>query len=333
MIRQNAFYKLNDGFDSERVDVVPGTLTCTCRTRCHDHRGVRLFCVDRFRPCSWGLSLAEGAFSGRFAGGRRRARRPSAPFRAGSPTESACAAGPPRRTRRSGHSPGVLVACLGKGGSAMAVVGSGSRGVPVPSYAAAGAAFAEAVAYLSSRDAPANERKRLGTGAAPTGSGVDGQAPAGTPRATRQPGGGAAGPVERTDEVDVIELSQRRVPEGPPQTTTSATVQVARQTHSSVPPRRRSTSRPPPCATATSRCGTAHHRPTGGRRDGRRVCPTAAGGIGVIRDSDAVDQRTLASGWSRAVQKLPLQVSRDLDACWHSHEPRSIGTSARPAMC
>ena len=37
---------------------------------------------------------------------------------------------------------------------------------------------------------PANERKRLGTGAAPTGSGVDGQAPAGTPRATRQPGGG-----------------------------------------------------------------------------------------------------------------------------------------------
>ena len=35
----------------------------------------------------------------------------------------------------------------------MAVVGSGSRGVPVPSYAAAGAAFAEAVAYLSSRDA------------------------------------------------------------------------------------------------------------------------------------------------------------------------------------
>ena len=214
----------------------------------------------------------------------------------------------------------------------MAVVGSGSRGVPVPSYAAADAAFAEAVAYLSSREAQQMSESDLERELHRLGQELMDKLLQGH-REQRDSLAEAAGPVERTDEVDIIELSQRRVPEGPSQTTTSATVQVARQTHSSVAPRRRSTSRPPPCATATSRCGIAHHRPSGRRRDGRRVCPTAAGGIGVIRDSDAVDQRTLASGWSRAVQKLPLQVSRDLDACWHSHEPRSIGTSARPAMC
>ena len=54
-----------------------------------DRGWVRLFCVDHFLPCSSGFSLAEGTFSGRFPRGRRRARRPSVPFHAGSPTESA----------------------------------------------------------------------------------------------------------------------------------------------------------------------------------------------------------------------------------------------------
>ena len=122
----------------------------------------------------------------------------------------------------------------------MAVVGSGSRGVPVPSYAAAGAAFAEAVAYLSSRDAQQMSESDLERELHRLGQELMDKLLQGH-REQRDSLAEAAGPVERTDEVDVIELSQRRVPEGPPQTTTSATVQVARQTHSSVAPRRRST--------------------------------------------------------------------------------------------
>ena len=57
-------------------------------------------------------------------------------------------------------------------------------------YAAADAAFAAAQAYLSSREAQQMSESDLEREAAPTGSGLDAQAHAGTPRATRQSGGG-----------------------------------------------------------------------------------------------------------------------------------------------
>ena len=248
-----------------------------------------------FSPLFIGVFARRGCLFGSFCGGGVGPGVHRLPSRR-QPDGIRLRAGPPRRTRRSGHSPGVLVACLGKGGSAIAVVGSGSRGVPVPSYAAADAAFAEAVAYLSSREAQQMSESDLERELHRTGQELMDKLLQGH-REQRDSLAEAAGPVERTDEVDVIELSQRRVAEGPPQTTTSPTVQVARQTHSSVAQRRRDAlAPPPPCATATSQCGTAHHRPTGERRDGRRVCPTAVGGIGVIRDSDAVEP-AYAGAW------------------------------------
>ena len=199
-------------------------------------------------------------------------------------------------------------------------------------YAAADAAFAEATAYLASREAHQMSESELERELHRLGQELMDKLLQGH-REQRNSPAEAADPVEGTDEVDVMERSQRRVPEGHPETTTCGTVQVARLTRSSVAPRRRSTSRPPPCTTSTSRCGTAHHRPTGRRRDRRRRCPTAAGGIGVIRDRMELTSARWRLVEAAAVLKLPLQASHDLDACWHSHEARSSGAFARPALC
>ena len=213
-----------------------------------------------------------------------------------------------------------------------AMVPSASSPEQTP-YAAADAAFAEAKAYLSSREAQQMSESDLERELHRLGQELMHKLLQGH-REQRDSPAEAADPVEGTDEVDVIERSQRRVPEGHPETTTSTTVQVARLTRSSVAQRRRSTSRPPPCTTSTSRCGTAHHRPTGRRRDRRRMCPTAAGGgIGVIRDRMELTSARRRVVGAEAVLKLPLQASRDLDACWHFHEARSTGAFARPAMC
>ena len=212
-----------------------------------------------------------------------------------------------------------------------AMVPSASSPEQTP-YAAADAAFAEAKAYLSSREAQQMSESDLERELHRLGQELMHKLLQGH-REQRDSPAEAADPVEGTDEVDVLERSQRRVPEGHPETTTSATVQVARLTRSSLAPRRRSTSRPPPCTTSTSRCGTAHHRPTGRRRDRRRMCPTAAGGIGVIRARMELTSARRRLVGAEAVLKLPLQASRDLDACWHSHEARSTGAFARPAMC
>ena len=199
-------------------------------------------------------------------------------------------------------------------------------------YAAADAAFAEAQAFLASREAQQMSEGELERELHRLGQELMHKLLQGH-RKQRDSPAEAAEPVEGTNEVDVIERSPRRVPEGHPETTTCGTVQATRLTRSSVAPRRRSTSRPPPCTTARSRCGTAHHRPTGRRRDRRRLCPTAAGGIGVTCDRMKLTSARWRSVGAAAVLKLPLQAGRDLDACWHAHEARSTGAFARPAMC
>ena len=100
----------------------------------------------------------------------------------------------------SGHSRGVLVRCRGKGGRPAMAVTTGFQGrtfdVPrtcVPCIdpprrapcAAADAVFADAKAFLSSSEAPADERERTRTGTAPAGPGVGTQAPARTSRPTQ----------------------------------------------------------------------------------------------------------------------------------------------------
>lgn len=188
-------------------------------------------------------------------------------------------------------------------------------------YAAAEAAFDAVRAYVSSPEAQQMSESELERELHRLGQDLMHKLLQGH-REQRDSLAEAADRVEETDEVDVIERLQGRVPEGPPETTTSATVQVARLTRSSVAPRRRSTSRPPPCTTSTSRCGT-HHRPTGRRRDRRRICPTAADRM------ELTSARWLLVG-SAAVLKLPLQASRDLDACWlalpRSAEQRRVRT-------
>ena len=110
-------------------------------------------------------------------------------------------------------------------------------------YAAADAAFAEATAYLASREAQQMSESELERELHRLGQELMDKLLQGH-REQRNSPAEAADPVEGTDEVDVMERSQRRVPEGHPETTTCGTVQVARLTRSSVAPRRRSTSRP-----------------------------------------------------------------------------------------
>ena len=138
----------------------------------------------------------------------------------------------------------------------------------------------------------------------------------------------AANRVEETDEVDVIERLHGRVPEGTLETTTCATVQVARLTCASW---RRDAARPRDRRRVRRRRhGLVLHIVVqlGRRRGRRRMCPTAAaGGIGAIRDRTKLTSARWRLVGAEAVLKLPLRASRDLDARWHSHEARSTGAS------
>ena len=63
------------------------------------------------------------------------------------------------------------------------------------------------------------------------------------------------------------------------------------------------------------------------------MCPTAAGGIGAIRDRMELPRARWGLVGAEAVLTLPPRASRDLAAWGHSHEVRSTGAFARPAMC
>ena len=119
-------------------------------------------------------------------------------------------------------------------------------------YAVAEAVFADAKAYLSSREAQQMTESELERELHRRGQELmrrllQGHLDQRTP-------GEAAGPVEGADDV---ERSQRRLQERHPETT-FGTVQVARPggSRSSMAPRRRSTSRAPP---STLRCGNRPH--------------------------------------------------------------------------
>ena len=119
-------------------------------------------------------------------------------------------------------------------------------------YAVAEAVFAEAKAYLSSREAQQMSESELERELHRRGRELmrrllQGHLDQRTP-------GEAAGPVEGADDV---ERSQRRLQERHPETT-FGTVQVARPdgSRSSMAPRRSSTSRAPP---STLRCGNRPH--------------------------------------------------------------------------
>ena len=119
-------------------------------------------------------------------------------------------------------------------------------------YAVAEAVFADAKAYLSSREAQQMSESELERELHRRGQELmrrllQGHLDQRTP-------GEAAGPVEGVDDV---ERSQRRLQERHPETT-FGTVQVARPggSHSSMAPRRSSTARAPP---STLRCGNRPH--------------------------------------------------------------------------
>ena len=119
-------------------------------------------------------------------------------------------------------------------------------------YAVAEAVFADAKAYLSSREAQQMTESKLERELHRRGQELmrrllQGHLDQRTP-------GEAAGPVEGADDV---ERSQRRLQERHPETT-FGTVQVARPggSRSSMAPRRSSTSRAPP---STLRCGNRPH--------------------------------------------------------------------------
>ena len=123
-------------------------------------------------------------------------------------------------------------------------------------YAVAEAVFADAKAYLSSREAQQMSESELERELHRRGQELmrrllQGHLDQRTP-------GEAAGPVEGVDDV---ERSQRRLQERHPETT-FGTVQVARPggSRSSMAPRRSSTARAPP---STLRCGNRPH--PGGR--------------------------------------------------------------------
>ena len=86
-------------------------------------------------------------------------------------------------------------------------------------YAAAEAAFAEATAYLASREAQQMSESALERELHRLGQELMDKLLQGH-REQRNSPAEAAGPVEGTDEGDVMERSQRRVPEGDPETTT-----------------------------------------------------------------------------------------------------------------
>ena len=157
-------------------------------------------------------------------------------------------------------------------------------------YAVAEAVFADAKAYLSSREAQQMSESELERELHRRGQELmrrllQGHLDQRTP-------GEAAGPVEGVDDV---ERSQRRLQEHHPETT-FGTVQVARPggSRSSMAPRRNSTARAPP---STLRCGNRPH-PRGRVRLQGGACvpspPASSKGRGyLVRDRDGVHWCTL----------------------------------------
>ena len=225
-----------------------------------------------------GVFARRRSLFGAFARGQRPGQRPPASFGRPARPESRCPDRFGRPLRPPGHSRGVLVRCLEKGdASAMAVAATtrfSGRAFWVPlgatsdrgrmdrhcrpaspdqaPYAVAEAVFADAKAYLSSREAQQMSESELERELHRRGQELmrrllQGHLDQRTP-------GEAAGPVEGVDDV---ERSQRRLQERHPETT-FGTVQVARPGgwRSSMAPRRSSTARAPP---STLRCGNRSH--------------------------------------------------------------------------
>ena len=214
-------------------------------------------------------------------------------------------------------------------------------------YAVAEAVFADAKAYLSSREAQQMSESELERELHRRGQELmrrllQGHLDQRTP-------GEAAGPVEGADDV---ERSQRRLQERHPETT-FGTVQVARPggSRSSMAPRRRSTSRAPP---STLRCGNRPH-PRGRVRLQGGACvpspPASSKGRAVpgprpdgvhwctpVLPSTPVSsmRRSGSAGWplvgAEAVLKLRVyEASRDFDAYWDFHDA-GVPAAPRPAI-
>ena len=185
-------------------------------------------------------------------------------------------------------------------------------------YAAAEAAFAEAKAYLSSREAQQMSESDLERVLHRLGQELMHKLLQG--HRDQRSSGEAAGPVEGADDV---ERSQRRVHERHLETTVG-TVQVARRggSRSSTAPRRSSTSRAPPPTAPTSRWySTSSTWPsTSGRR---RMCSIARGALELALGLDGL-QRILegkaskvAAAMRRAatVADLSSDTPKPVDTC------------------
>ena len=199
-------------------------------------------------------------------------------------------------------------------------------------YAVAEAVFADAKAYLSSREAQQMSESELERELHRRGQELmrrllQGHLDQRTP-------GEAAGPVEGVDDV---ERSQRRLQERHPETT-FGTVQVARPggSRSSMAPRRSSTSRAPP---STLRCGNRPH-PGGRVRLQGGACvpspPASSKGrarwcypVPLFHPCAGPDPPGGQLGWSRGGSEAPgaTKASRDLDAYWDFHD---AGVPAAP---
>ena len=215
-------------------------------------------------------------------------------------------------------------------------------------YVVAEAVFAEAKAYLSSREAQQMSESELERELHRRGQELmrrllQGHLDQRTP-------GEAAGPVEGVDDVG---RSQRRLQERHPETT-FGTVQVARPggSRSSMAPRRSSTSRAPP---STLRCGNRPH-PRGRVRLQGGACvpspPASSKGRAVPGPRpDGVHWCTLVlhstlfhpcagpdpSGGQLALEPRRFlssgcyEASRDFDAYWDFHDA-GIPAAPRPAI-
>ena len=165
-------------------------------------------------------------------------------------------------------------------------------------YAAAEAAFAEAKAYLSSREAQQMRESDLERVLHRLGQELMHKLLQG--HRDQRSSGEAAGPVEGADDV---ERSQRRVHERHLETTVG-TVQVARRggSRSSTAPRRSSTSRAPPPTAPTSRWySTSSTWPsTSGRR---RMCSIARGALELALGLDGL-QRILEGKASKVAAAM-----------------------------
>ena len=161
-------------------------------------------------------------------------------------------------------------------------------------YAVAEAVFADAKAYLSSREAQQMSESELERELHRRGQELmrrllQGHLDQRTP-------GEAAGPVEGVDDV---ERSQRRLQERHPETT-FGTVQVARPggSRSSMAPRRSSTSRAPP---STLRCGNRPHPRGRVRLQGGACVPSPP----ASSKGRAVPGPGGQLGWSRGDSEAP----------------------------